>query len=279
MAGRPEGTPPLLPQDAFQCLEMAPRTETAQVEIDVALVPQVARAWSDTVCIVIDELRASSTITTILDGGCSRLYVTAGLDAARRLARRHDGILAGERDGLAPRGFDYDNSPAALARADLRNRVVVLSTSNGTKVLGWVKHSPATLVGCLLNARACAQAAVELATSLNARIGIVCAGTLGEFALDDAVAAGVMVERIVEVVDREGGARDLTEAAVAAVQLRSSYNDLVTPLQSSVAGRLLARLGTHEDVPFCARVDVSITVPIVRPGRELLVERFVLARR
>jgi len=243
------------------------------MEVDVALVPQVARTWSNTVCIVIDELRASSTITTIIDGGCSRLYVTAGLDSARRLARLHDGLLAGERGGSAPRGFNFDNSPAALARADLRGRVVILSTSNGTKVLGWVKDAPATLVGCLLNARACAEAAVELAVSMNARIGIVCAGTLGVFALDDAVAAGVIVQDIITAIAARGSQYDMTEAAVAAVQLRSSYPDLLAPLQDSVAGRLLARLGTHDDVPFCARLDSSTTVPILVPGPQLIVER------
>ncbi len=245
------------------------------MEIDVALVPMVARAWKATVCIVIDELRASSTITTILDGGCSRLYVTAGLDAARRLARQHDGLLVGERGGSAPAGFDFDNSPAALSRADLKGRVVILSTSNGTRVLGWVRDAPATLVGCLLNARACAEAALELAGSLNARIGIVCAGTLGVFALDDGITAGVIVERLVETIASRGGVYELTEAAVAAVQLRASYGDLLTPLQSSVSGRLLARLGTHDDVPFCARPDVSTTVPILRPVSPLVVEPFV----
>jgi 2-phosphosulfolactate phosphatase len=247
------------------------------MEIDVALVPQVARTWTNTVCIVIDELRASSTITTILDGGCSRLFVTAGLDSARRLARLHDGLLAGERGGSAPRGFDYDNSPSALSRADLRERVVILSTSNGTKVLGWVRHAPATLVGCLLNARACAESAVELAGSMNARVGVVCAGTQGEFALDDAVAAGVLVERLKAAVASRGLDCHMTESAVAAVQLRSSYPDLITPLQDSVAGRLLAGLGTHDDVPFCARVDSSTTVPILRPGQHLVVERLGLS--
>jgi 2-phosphosulfolactate phosphatase len=248
------------------------------MEIDVALVPMVARSWTGTVCIVIDELRASSTITAILDGGCSRLYVTAGLDSARRLARQHDGLLSGERGGSAPRGFDFDNSPADLARANLRDRVVVLSTTNGTRVLGWVKEAPATLVGCLMNARACAEAAVELAGSMNARIGIVCAGTDGDFAMDDAVAAGVIVERIIETIQARRGNFELTESAEATVQLYRSYPDVETPLRNSVAGRLLARLGTDYDVPFCARVDVTDTVPILRPGSTLIVERLVAPR-
>jgi 2-phosphosulfolactate phosphatase len=242
------------------------------MEIDVALVPSEARGWSGTVCIVIDELRASSTITTLLDLGCSRLYVTAGLQSARRLAREHDGLLVGERHGYAPPGFDYDNSPAAIARGDVRDRVVVLSTSNGTKVLGWVAAAPATLVGCLLNARACAEAAVRLAESLGARVGIVCAGTLGRFALDDAVAAGVIVERLIETLHQRGVEADLSEAAVAAVQIHRSYPDVITPLRESVAGRLVTQLGAGDDVPFCARIDVSATVPILRAGAPLVVE-------
>jgi 2-phosphosulfolactate phosphatase len=247
------------------------------MEIDVALVPSEAGAWSNTVCIVIDELRASSTITTILDRGCSRLYVTAGLQTARRLAREHGGLLAGERHGYAPPGFDFDNSPAAISRGDVRGRVVVLSTSNGTRVLSRLRDTPATLVGCLLNARACAEAAVALAGASGARVGVVCAGTLGRFALDDAVAAGVLVKRIVEAAKVHNLDHDVTEAASAAIRLRESYPDLLTPLQNSVAGRLLARLGVHDDAPFCARVDVSTTVPILRPGQTLMVERLIAA--
>jgi 2-phosphosulfolactate phosphatase len=245
------------------------------MEIDVALVPSEARSWRDTVCIVIDELRASSTITTLLDSGCSRLYLTSGLQTARRLGREHDGLLVGEREGIRPPGFDFNNSPAEISRADIRGRVVVVSTSNGTKVLSKLTATPATLIGCLLNARASAEAAVGLAGKMSARVGIVCAGTLGRFALDDAVAAGVLVERITAALRSRGEEASLTEAAVAAVRLRGSYLDLVTPLRESVAGRLVTKLGAGDDVPFCARVDVSSTVPVLRPGAPLIVERLV----
>ena len=243
------------------------------MEIDVALVPSEARSWRDTVCIVIDELRASSTITTLLDSGCSRLYLTSGLQTARRLGREHDGLLVGEREGIRPPGFDFNNSPAELSRGDVRGRVVVLSTSNGTKVLSQLTDTPATLIGCLLNARVSAEAAVSLAGQFGARVGVVCAGTLGRFALDDAVAAGVLVERITAALRSRGEEASLTEAAVAAVRLYRSYPDLVTPLRESVAGRLVTKLGAGDDVPFCARVDVSSSVPILRPGAPLIVER------
>ncbi len=244
------------------------------MEIDVALVPSEARVWANTVSIVVDELRASSTITTILDGGCSRLFVTAALADAYRLAREHRGLLVGERGGYPPRGFDVGNSPVAIARHDVRGRVVILSTANGTRALSRLADAPAVLVGCLMNARACARVACDLAISMNARIGLICAGTDGRFALDDAVAAGVIVTRLVELLRSRNVEPVLMEAAVASVQLRSSYPDELTPLRESVAGHLVTRVGDAEDVSFCARVDVSETVPVMRPGKPLLLERF-----
>lgn len=144
-------------------------------------------------------------------------------------------------------------------------------------MLGWVGHAPATVVGCLNNARAVAEAALEIAAGLGTRVGIVCAGTLGVFALDDAVAAGVIVERLLATAAARGIAATTTEPAVAAVQLRASYADEYTPLRGSVAGHLLHRLGVDEDTEFCARVDVTATVPILRPGRPLMLERYVPA--
>jgi 2-phosphosulfolactate phosphatase len=245
------------------------------MDIDVALVPGQARTWSDRVCIVIDELRASSTITTLLDLGSSEVLLTQSLAEARRLAVAHGSVLAGERGGLTPRGFDHNNSPAELAGSDLNGRSVVLSTSNGTAVLAELQAAPLVLVGCLLNAQACAEAATAAALSLGAGVGIVCAGTLGRFALDDAAAAGVLVGRLMDALAARGEGWQLSDAAIAAVRLRSAFPDIEEALAQSVAGRLVTRLGAGDDVPFCARTDASATVPVLRPGRPLRVERLV----
>ena len=241
------------------------------MDIDVALVPSQARTWTDRVCIVIDELRASSTITTLLDLGVSEVLLTQSLPEARRLAAEHGSLLAGERGGLTPRGFDYNNSPAELSGSDLHGRSVVLSTSNGTAVLAELQAAPTVLVGCLLNARACAEAAVAAASSLETGVGIVCAGTLGRFALDDAAAAGVLVGRVMDALAARGSGWSLSDAAIAAVRLRSAFPEIEDALAQSVAGRLVTRLGAGDDVPFCARVDASATVPILRPGHPLRV--------
>jgi 2-phosphosulfolactate phosphatase len=247
------------------------------MEIDVALVPASARGGTGTVCIVIDELRASSTITTLLDRRCDRVLVAVELGAARRLARRCHGLLVGERQGVMPKGFDFDNSPLTISRGRVSRRVVVLSTTNGTKILSRVADASAVLVGCLLNARACARAAVAIAKPHDHRVLIACAGRSRRFALEDAVAAGVLVERLTEAVARQAGECTLTEAARACVRLRRSYPDLLTPLRESNAGRHLTEIGAGKDVPFCARLDVSATVPILRHqtrSASLVIERW-----
>lgn len=243
------------------------------VDIDVALVPAQAGRWNDRVCIVIDELRASSTITTLLDLGCSALFVTRSLAEARALRREHGALLAGERGGVTPRGFDANNSPSELSRLPVSGRPAILCTSNGTRVLDLLRDAPATLVGCLLNAGSCAEAAVRLASEADLGIGIVCAGVLGQFALDDAVAAGVIVAAIADAVERRGGAAEMSDSSVAAVRLHAAYPDTLSALRESVSGRVVSEIGYGEDVTLCAQVDVTATVGILRPGQPLRVER------
>ena len=174
------------------------------MNIDVAFVPAEARLWPSIVCVVIDELRASSTITTLLDLGCTDLSLTASLQEARRLGKAHGSLLAGERDGHIPRGFDTNNSPAELARTAVLGRSVVLCTTNGTVVISRLRRMTPLLVGCLLNARACAEEVLRQALSLGTDVGIVCAGEHGRFALEDALTAGVLLERLLELAAAQG---------------------------------------------------------------------------
>ena len=92
------------------------------MEIDVALVPQVALLGDPAVFIVVDEIRASTTSTTLLDLGCLDIYIESALVAARRLGLQTGSILVGERHGLLPAGFDVNTSPSRLVRADIQGR-------------------------------------------------------------------------------------------------------------------------------------------------------------
>lgn len=243
------------------------------MDIDVALVPDQASAWRTAVCVVIDEIRASSTITVLLDLGCTQLYLTAGLQHARRLARETGSLLAGERHGLRPRAFDFNNSPSELSRAGIRGRSVVLCTMNGTNVLSRLRHMPAALVGCTLNARASAEAAVDLAVALDASLGVVCAGQQGEFALDDAIAAGFIVDGMVDALQIRGDRPRLTDAARAASRLRACYPSVMAAFHDSDAWQMLHDIGAPEDLELCAGIDATRTVGILRDGPALRIER------
>jgi 2-phosphosulfolactate phosphatase len=244
----------------------------AQLDLDVALVPEQALAWPPTVCVVIDQLRASSTLTAALDLGCPEVVVTGSLEEARRLAGERGSLLAGERGGRIVPGFDANNSPAELRAIGVGGRGMVLSTSNGTKVLSRLQTMPAVLIGCFMNARACAEAAVDEAGARHLGIGIVCAGRRGRFALDDALAAGLIVSRVTEAAEARGHSCQLTDAARAAVRLRSAYPDDIAALRESASGRLLISLDAEADIEICASVDSSATVPVLRSGQPLRVE-------
>jgi 2-phosphosulfolactate phosphatase len=241
--------------------------DIAHVEVDVALVPAAARRDDPAVFVVVDEIRASTTLATLLEIGCPTIHVEGSLVSARRRARETSSLLVGERHLRRPPGFDYANSPTVLRRADLGGREVVLSTTNGTAILGQLGGHRHVLVGCLRNARACAAAAVRLAIAERTDIRIVCAGRLRRFVLEDAVAAGAIVTRILETVPPPRVSLDATDAARAAMSLVTAYPDTLAALEASDGGRTLHAIGEAEDLPYCAELDMTDVVPALVADR------------
>lgn len=265
------------------------------MRIDVALVPGEAKRWHNTVCIVLDELRASSMIVTLLEQGVDAVIPAASLAEARRFARAIGprAVLAGEHKVVRAPGFDLGNSPTEALRADLGGRTAVLSTRNGTGVLRSLPDGATILVGCLLNATAVARAAYARARAEERNLGIVCAGRIGTFAIDDAIAAGAILERVLaaagvddrdlQTVDGRADPRAprprptdlpaLTDAARASLQLWRTTPDLAAAFFASFSGRILAAVDLRADVEACLPVDTSRVVPIVVPGTPARIER------
>jgi 2-phosphosulfolactate phosphatase len=194
------------------------------------------------VCIIVDVLRASSTIVTLLERGCRRVVAAAHIDEALALKQRLPGhLLCGESGGLPPEGFDYGNSPVEFSRLDLTGKSAILATTNGTKALAEVADTAAAvLVGCLLNLTAVVDAATRLATELVTIVTIAPAGDAGSSEEDFAVARAMVA---------------LAEGA--------PLEDVAREVRDSRHAETLRRIGLTEDVDYCARIDVSNVVPVL----------------
>jgi 2-phosphosulfolactate phosphatase len=195
--------------------------------------------------IVVDVLRASSTIIQALDAGYHRVLCCAEIEEARAIRDElGDAVLAGERRAEPVEGFDLGNSPRDFLEA--RAETLVLTTTNGTRaIVTAAADCELVLVGSLFNLAAVATAAAEMLEDVE----IVCAGVEGAFALDDAYCAG----RIVELLEGER-----TDAAEAAVRLARSFASAEEAFRISINPHVRE---IEDDLVWCARENVSTLVP------------------
>ena len=199
--------------------------------------------------IVIDVLRATSTMTQALAAGYRRILCCAEIDEARALAESHaPARLAGERRLEHIPGFDFGNSPAELAGAPAAE-TLVLTTTNGTRLLvAAAERFERVYVGSLLNL----DAVVRAAAAGGEDVAVLCAGVLGELALDDAYCAGRIAEAL-------GG--DPEDSATAAIRLAHSYPSALDGLGASRSAANLRRHGLESDIAWCARESVLEVAP------------------
>jgi 2-phosphosulfolactate phosphatase len=213
------------------------------MRVHVAFTP--AETVRAPVAVVVDVLRATSTIVQALASGYRRVLCCAEIDEARKLRERlGEGVLAGERLAQAIPGFDLGNSPAEFVEP--RGETVILTTTNGTRaIVAAAAGAETVLVGSLLNLAAVADAVREA----GADVEVVCAGVDGRFTLDDAYCAGRTAALL-------GGER--SDAAEAAVRLAGSFASAEEGLQAAENPRQEA-LG--DDLAWCARESVLAVVP------------------
>ncbi len=208
--------------------------------VDVAFTPGAAGPAA--VGVVVDVLRATSTIAQALASGYQRVLCCAEIDEARALrAALPDSLLGGERKAVRLEGFDVGASPREFIEA--RARTLILSTTNGTRaILETAQRCERVVLGSLLNLSAVAKAAADDDAV------VVCAGFQGGFALDDVYCAG----RIVQLL---GGER--THAATAAGLLARAFPRALDGLNARAYGPA----GLEEDIAYCAQEDLLDVVP------------------
>lgn len=237
------------------------------MRLSVSLMPQLSGDTSNSVCIVIDVLRATTCIATLFSRKCPRVYVSPSYEGARVFARQRGYALCGEIGGVRVEGFDYGNSPSEFEKLDFAGRPAVICTTNGTRAIATVSQAPCVLPAAAVNCGAVTEAAVRIAAESDREINIVCSGTDHEFTLEDAVVAGMYVERIASMV----GSNLPLEFADSAVLVRRIYQKDPSLLRNWMEGfhaRRLCDLGFGEDVACCAQTDTLQCVPILVTERD-----------
>lgn len=227
--------------------------------LDVCFTPVPPARPDRTVCLVIDVLRATSSLATMFARGIEGVLVAETVEEARRLAEADPGVLlCGEERCLPPEGFDYGNSPGEFDGLGLRSKRAIMATTNGTRALAMAAGCRAVYAASMLNVSAAARAAIEAAAPERLDIVALCAGTGGRFALEDAFCAGA----VVDVIERAASDIELADGAKAALRLYRSYDgSTLDALGDASHARLLESIGLGEDVTFCAQRDAFDVTP------------------
>jgi 2-phosphosulfolactate phosphatase len=216
--------------------------------------------------LIIDVLRASSTIVVALDHGARHIIPVGDMAEAGKIAANMDDestVMGGERGGLKIEGYDLGNSPLEYTPDDVQGRTVVLNTTNGTLAVKRASLASRMAIGSLLNVSEC----VRFLQEASGGIAIICSGAEGRVALEDVLCAGLILHRL------WGGREpdDLTDVArIAYCQFQADRGRLEEAIARSNHARHLAALGFADDVAFCSRVDTHALLPIYRDNRLIL---------
>jgi len=232
------------------------------VRIEVFFTPPEGYPTSlqDATVAVVDVVRATTSMVEALAHGARAVFPVVATEDAVRLAvslGREDTLLCGERRGEKVEGFDLGNSPREYGPDVVADKRLVWSTTNGTRAFAAAGEAGRVVAAAFTNLSACAREVAD-----TEHVVVQCAGRLGRFALEDALCAGYLVNRLVESRDAVGETRpELDDAARAARALAQAVEPTQAFLASTEGGAKLVEIGLGEDLAVCARVDHHDVVP------------------
>ena len=240
------------------------------MKIDVVYTPTaVAPAdLAGRTVVVIDVLRATTTIAVALANGAKAVLPAGSTEEAMRIAQnleRDSVILAGERKSVRIEGFALGNSPSEFGPEAIAGKTIVMTTTNGTQALITAQGAREVMTAAAVNFSAVV-ARARAALEQYGELVILCAGGDKQFALEDAFAAG----RLTKAALPEGGWKlvALNDGAVAALELARHYGERwMRALRASAHGRELVELGFRSDLEACAAQDAYPVLPLYADRR------------
>lgn len=224
-------------------------------KIEVCFTPALLHLYdiTDSIVVVIDIFRATSSICYGIDNGAEAIIPVATVEACQGYCD-HGYLLAAERNGEVVKGFDFGNSPFAYCSEKVAGKTVVLTTTNGTHAIDKSLSASSIVIGSFLNLSTLSSWLSEQSRD----ILLLCAGWKDKFNLEDTVFAGAVVNQL----------RDknytLDDAAIAAEDMYlQAKEDLNGYLQKTSHSERLKKLGIEEDIRFCLNVDICSSIPVL----------------
>ncbi|MDZ7721019.1 MAG: 2-phosphosulfolactate phosphatase [Balneolaceae bacterium] len=216
----------------------------------------------DKTVVIIDVLRASSTIVSAFMNGAKAIIPVGDMGEASKIAQNVDSdnyLLCGEKDGEKIEGYDLGNSPLEYTREIVEGKNLIFNTTNGTKAIKKSLGSSKTFIASFLNVGAIVE---ELKTQEN-DVVLVCAGWKGRLAFEDMLLAG----NIIHLLGDGNLTNDSRDGAKVAFGLYDKYGDDISTVihQSNHAMRLKDIIGTS-DIDYCCQVDITDMLPRLKEG-------------
>ncbi len=232
--------------------------------IDIIFAAQEKLNAHQAVVVVIDVLRATSSIITALHNGCREIIPAASIAEARHWAGMDGVLLAGERDAKKPPNFDLDNSPLKFSVDRVAGKRIVLTTTNGTRALRSIFNAREVVLASFLNSKAL----VGYLSRNSENVLFYCAGWKGAFSLEDTLCASIIMARLQK---QESALRFSDAAQWGLWSLQALFpgpSDITNASLLAVVGRSthalrLKALGLHEDIAFCCTLDRYDIIPVL----------------
>jgi len=212
--------------------------------------------------VVLDVLRASSTITVALNNGAREMIPVASIESAVKISGSLFGevtLRGGERNGKIIEGFNLGNSPLEYSEAAVKGKSIIYCTTNGSVAMAKSRYARMLIVGSFLNLTTM----VDFIREEKKDFLFICAGRLnsiGYFSLEDAVCAGMMIQKLMKDESLE---LNLSDSAKAAHALYKSFGrSILKMLKTSEHGKYLSEIGFADDLKICAAVDSVPVLPV-----------------
>lgn len=212
----------------------------------------------DKTVVVIDVFRATSVIITAIKNGCKELIPVLTTGEAFQIKEQRSCLLGGERNAVKVNGFDLSNSPLEYTRDKICDKIIVLSTTNGTRAVNGCIGARNLLIGGIINGQAVAEKVIELKND----VVIVNAGTAGSFSIDDFITSGFIISTILE----RSKDLQLTDVAKTALYVYENNKDITEFIKNAAHYERMKELSLFKDIEYCCKKNTTSVVPEVING-------------